>query len=68
MKSKFPYINTFYNEGPTVVNLMRDLTSGVFEHLGITLTMDVDQRVAYMQRILIGAVIKKYKVVLVECK
>ena len=30
--------------------------------------MDVEKRVAYMQRILRGAAIKNYKTVLVECK
>ena len=40
---------------------MRDLTREVFEHLEITSHMDVDQRVAYTQRILRGAALKKYK-------
>ena len=47
---------------------MHDLTSGVFENLEITSPMDVEKRVAYMQRILRGAAIKNYKTVLVECK
>ena len=47
---------------------MRDLTFGVFEQFEITSTMDVDQRVAYTQRILRGAALKKYISVLVECK
>ena len=46
---------------------MCDLTSGVFEHLDITSTMDVDQMVAYTQRIIIGAALKTYKAVLIEC-
>ena len=58
----------FDHEGPAVVNAMHDITIGVFEHPDITSPMDVDQRLAYMQRILIGAALKKYKVVLVECK
>ena len=56
------------HEGPAVFNTMRDLTSGVFENLDITSPMDVDQRVACMQSILRGAALKKYKVVMVECK
>ena len=64
----FPYINTFDHEGPAVVSAMRDLTFGVFEHLEITSPVYVDQRVAYTQRILIGAALKKYKAVLGECK
>ena len=47
---------------------MRDLTSGVFDHLGITFPMDVYQRLACKQRILRGSALKKHKVVLVECK
>ena len=47
---------------------MRELTRGVFENLGITYPMDVDQRVAYTKRFLRGAALRKYKVVLLECK
>ena len=47
---------------------MRNLTSVVFEHLDITSPVDVDQRVAYLQRILRGSALKNYKAVLVECK
>ena len=58
----------FDHEGPTVVRAMRTRTVGVFEHLDITSPMDVDQRVAYTQRILRGAALKNYREVLVECK
>ena len=68
VKRNFFYIDTFNHEGTAVVNAMRDLTSGVFEHLDIPYHMDVDQRVAYTHCILIGAALKKYKAVLVECK
>ena len=51
-----------------MVSAMRNLTSGVFEHLDIIPPMDVDKRVAYMKRILIGDTLKKYKVVRLECK
>ena len=47
---------------------MCDVTSGVSEHLDITSPRDVDQRVYYMHRTLIGDAIKKYKAVLFECK
>ena len=57
VKRKFPYINTFDHEGPVVVNAMRELTSGVFEHLEITSHMDVDQRLSYTQLILVVAVL-----------
>ena len=68
VKRKLPLIDTFDHEGPALVNVMRDLTSRVFDHLGITFPMDVDQRLAYKQRILRVAALKKYKVVLVDCK
>ena len=68
IKRNFPYIDMSDHEGPAVFNTMRDLTSGVFENLDITSPMDVDQRVACMQSILRGAALKKYKVVMVECK
>ena len=58
----------FDHEGPAVVNAMRDLTSGVFEHLEIPSPMDVDQRLAYTQLIIRGDALKKYKAVLVEYK
>ena len=47
---------------------MCNLTSGVFENREITYPMEVDQSIAYMQRILRGAALKKYKAVLMECK
>ena len=47
---------------------MRDLKRGVFEHLEITPPMDFDKRVNYMQRLLMGPALKKYKTALAECK
>ena len=44
---------------------MYNLTVRVFEHLNITSPMDVDKRLAYMQRILRGASLKEYQEVLV---
>ena len=68
VKRKFPYIDTFDHEGPTVFSATRKLTSGVFEHLVITSPLDVYQRVAFMQLILRGSVLNKYKAVLLDCK
>ena len=68
VKRKFPYIDTLDHEGPTVVRTMRDPTSGVFEHLEINFPMEVDQRVAYMRRILRRVALNKYKAVLMESK
>ena len=67
-ESKFPYIDTFNHEGPVVVSTILDLTSGVFDHLQIMSPMDVDQRVAYTQSIMRGALLKKYKAVMLGCK
>ena len=64
VKRKFPYIDTFSHQVPAVVHTMRDLTSGVFEHLWITSPLDVDQRVNYMQRHIRVEALKKYKSVL----
>ena len=47
---------------------MCNLTSGVFENCEITSPMEVDQSIAYMQRILRGAALKKYKAVLMVCR
>ena len=52
VKRNFPYINTFDHEGPALVSAMRDLIFWVIENLEITSPMDVNQGVAYMQRIL----------------
>ena len=68
VKRKFPYIDTFNHEGPKVISVMRNLTTGVFEHLEITSHMDVDQRVAYTKRILRGDTLKNYIDVLVPCR
>ena len=62
------YIDMFDHEGPALVIIMHDLTSGMFDHLDITSTMEVDQRVSYMQRILRMDAPKKYKAVLLEYK
>ena len=51
-KRKFPYIDMFDHEGPTLV----------------TSPMELDQRVAYTQRILRGELLQKYKEILLECK
>ena len=51
-----------------VINAMRDLTVGVFEHLEIILPTDIYKRLAYTQRILKVSALKKYQEVLVTCK
>ena len=68
VKRKFPYIDIFDHGKPAVFNAMPDLTSGLFEHLDINSSLDVDQRVAYTQLIIRGAALKNYKAVLLECK
>ena len=65
---KLPYINTFNNEGLIVISVMRDLTVGVFENLETTSPMDMEKRLAYTQRILRGAALKKYREVMVTCR
>ena len=68
VKGIFPYIYTFDHEGPAVVSAMRDLTSGFSEQIQITSPMEVEKMIAYTQRILAVAALKKYKSVLRECK
>ena len=46
VKRKFPYIDTFNHERPTVVGVMRDRNVVVFEHLYITYPMDSYKRIA----------------------
>ena len=58
----------FDYEVPIVNSTMRNLTVRVFEHLNITFPMDVENRLSYTQRILRGAVIKKYREVLATCR
>ena len=65
---KFPYIDTLNHEVPTVVFEMRNLTVGVFEHLEITSTIDLDTIIAYTQLIFRGSALKNYREVLVECR
>ena len=55
----FPHINMFDYEVTTVVSTMRDLTVGVFEHLDIKSNLDIDKRIKYTERILIGTAPKK---------
>ena len=56
----------FDHEGPGVFNAMQELTRGVFGQLDITSPTDVDQRVAYINRVLRGDALNKYKAVLLE--
>ena len=65
VKRNFPYIDSFDHEGPAVVSVVRGLTSVVFEHREITSPMNVYQSIAYMQRILRGVALKKYKAALI---
>ena len=65
---QFPYTDTFNHEGPVVINSIHNLTVRVFENLEIISPTDVDKRLAYMQRILRGPSIKKYREILVTCK
>ena len=57
----------FDHEGTAVISPMRDITVGVFENLNITSPMDVDKKLAYTQRILRRAALKKYREFLVTC-
>ena len=62
VKRKFPYIDTFDNQGTTMVHVMHNVAVGVFEHLDTTYPMDVDKRIEYTHHILWGTVLNKYKV------
>ena len=59
-KRKSPFIDTFDPEGPVVINVMRDLIVGFFEHLDITSKMDLDIKPKYMEHILRGTYPKKF--------
>ena len=51
-----------------MVRAMCNLTSRVFEHLDITSSIHVDERINYTKLLLRGASLKKYKSVVTECK
>ena len=51
-----------------VVHAMHNLISGVFEHLKIIYLLNVYKRVNYMQSLLRGPALKKYKTVMGGCK
>ena len=61
-------MENFYHEGTTIVNAMRDLRVGIFEHLNIISWSDVDERIKFIERILKGATLKKFRAVLLYCK
>ena len=58
VKRQFPYINTFNHEGPVVINVMQNLTAGLFERPEIILPTEVEKILACMQRILRGSALK----------
>ena len=68
VKNRFPYIDTFNHEGPSVISVMRNLTIRVFEHIEITYVMDVDLSIKHTERILRGTSLKKYQHILAGCK
>ena len=68
VKNRFPYIDTFNHEGPSVISVMRNLTIRVFEHIEITYVMDVDVSIKHTERILRGTSLKKYQHILAGCK
>ena len=51
-----------------MVHTMRDLTSGIFEHLEITSPLDIDKRFNYRQRLLRVLALEKYNTVLADYK
>ena len=44
-----------------MIRRMRDLTVGVFNHIKITSNVYVDKIIKYMQRVLRGTALNKYK-------
>ena len=68
IKREFPWIDMFDHEGPTVINVMRDLIVIVFEHLVIMSKKDLDLRIKYTERILRNSTLKKFRQVLLTCK
>ena len=51
-----------------MINMMCDLTVGVFEHIEITSRLDLDKRIKYIDRILRGPSLKQFRQVLLELK
>ena len=58
----------FNHKVPAVINAMHDIIVGVFEHLKITSSLDLDIRIKYTERILRNSDMKKYRQVLLACK
>ena len=52
IKSNFPWINIFNHEVPVIINAMRDITVGLFEHLEIPPKLDLYLSNKYTNRIL----------------
>ena len=42
VKRELPYIDTFDHEGPVAVSVIHNITIGIFEHLDVTSTKDLD--------------------------
>ena len=68
VKRKFIFINMFSHEGPAVINSMHDRTVVLFKHLEVTSKLDLNQMIKYMDHILRGLELKKFRQVLLECK
>ena len=55
VKGNFTWIDTFDHEVPSRINMMRDLTVGVFEHLDIKYKIYLYLRIKYTDCILRGS-------------
>ena len=67
-RSKFPRINTFNHERPTMVNAMCDLTVRLFDHMDIMVKIVLDIRIDYTEYILTVPEMEKYRTTLMVFK
>ena len=68
IRRNFSCINNFYYELPVVVNVVHDLTVGVFKHIDITSKLIIYNRIKYIEIILTVTVLNKYRESLLACK
>ena len=64
----FPVNKSFYYQKPRVVRMLRKIMVRVFEHLGITNWRGIYQRWMYVEQVLKGSALTKFRVSVLACE
>ena len=55
-----PIIKSFHHEGPVVVSVLRDMSVGIYEHLGIASWGKLDKSWMFFDKVIMGPALTKF--------